>query len=188
MLYRRCKTLDEDPYDGISLYDLSGNREGYWYNRLSYPKDVLYNLTEDRSKGEFLNEFVLALEIKEISENRTYEKLLIESGVDDKGAPFTHTCLIKLLHDKIPCNYSHCIFQITFNGNVVTKENYKKTFGKDNKAISRLRKKCKVELAEMIFTKELWINKRTRKEKLRFIPQLLKRVFNRFTPISTNEL
>ncbi len=88
----------------------------------------------------------------------TYEKTLSQEGSDAENNAITYTVNVKLLHAKIPCNYSHSVFQISLDGTVVTSENYSKTFGKGNQSIRKLRTKCKLELASMIIKGEVRIN------------------------------
>ena len=158
-LYRRCKEEHlEEPFDAIKLYDLSVNRQGNKANPLSLKEEVLYNLFPENGKGEKLNESVITLEIKEVAASNTYEKTIQHDGKDGNGKPITHTCFLQLLHDKLPCNYSHCIFRITFNGQVVTEQNYKQTLKRNGASVTELRNKCKIEFEQMIREKEVRIN------------------------------
>ncbi len=134
------------------------NREGPKDNPISMAEDVLYNLNPNNGKGEKLDAAILPLEITEISVNNTYEKSLHQPGLDGHNNPVTHKCDITLLHDKLPCNYSHCIFRIYLNGVQVTEENYKKTLGKRSDFMTELRTKCKVEFEEMIRREEIRMN------------------------------
>ena len=157
LIYRRCRDID-NPFDEIKLWDVSCNRQGTVENPICEIDDVLYNLEPDNGKGERLNEDIVVLEIKELSGNNTYEKTFEEEGLDGNGNMITNSCLMKLLHDRLSCNYSHCIFQCTFNGIIVTNENYKITIGRKGTSISQLRTTCKLALAEMIIRKEIRIN------------------------------
>jgi hypothetical protein len=156
LYYRSLPDKVKNPFDGISLYDLSTNRGGSVDNPISTKEDALYNITPENGEGEkFPNKVVVTLVIKELSENETYEKAITHVGLDGNNNPVTLTCYIKLLHDKLPCNYSHCIFRIWFDGTMVTKQNYKNTFGKKGSNMSELRTLCKVEFEEMILREEV---------------------------------
>lgn len=158
-LYRRCKLESlEEPFDAIKLYDLSVNRQGNKDCPLSSEEDVLYNLQPDNGRGEKLDEKVITLEIKELTDNKTYEKTIQHQGLDGNGKSIIHTCFLQLLHDKLPCNYSHSIFRITFNGQIVTEQNYRNTLKKNSTSITELRNKCKIEFEQMIRDKEVYIN------------------------------
>lgn len=158
-LYRRCKPEHlEEPFDGIKLCDLSVNRQGNKANHLSHKEEVLYNLNPENGKGEKFDEVVITLEIKALTVNNTYEKTIQHDGQDGNGQPITYTCFIQLLHDRLPCNYSHCIFHITFNGEVVTEQNYNRTLRRKGTLVTELRNKCKIEFEQMIREKEVRIN------------------------------
>lgn len=158
-LFHRCKQDKiNDPFDGIRLYDLSTNREGKKEFPLSFDRDVLYNMNPSNGKGEWLDDAVITLEIKELSANLTYEKTILQEGQDGNCKPITHNCYIRLLHDKLPCNYSHCIFKITLNGMGITRDNWNTTLGKRTEAITELRTKCKIEFEKMIIEREVRMN------------------------------
>ena len=159
LLFYRCAPEKlEEPFDGIKLYDLSTNREGQKLSPISTPGDVLYNLNPENGKGERLKQAVITLEITEVSAAGTYEKTITHQGLDGENNPTTYKCFIILLHDKLPCNYSHCIFRITLNGTVLTKDNWNNTLGKKTKYISELKIKCKIEIEKMIRAREVRIN------------------------------
>jgi hypothetical protein len=157
-LFHRCPHEHvKEPFDNISLYDLSTNRQGRKDEPLCERDDVLFNLNPDNGKGERLNCYINTLEIKEISPNQTYQKSISHQGKDGDGKPVTHTCDIVLLHDRLPCNYSHSIMRITFNGTIVTQENYKNTLRRKGQYITELRTKCKLEFEKMILNEEVRI-------------------------------
>ena len=158
-LYYRCKPehLDQ-PFDGIKIFDLSVNRQGHKNNLLSNPEDVLFNINPENGKGELLDTAIITLEIIEISENNTYEKTINHEGEDGEGNPKTYSCFLKLLHDKLVCNYAHSIFKIKFEQETVTRDNWKITLGKKGKSVTELRTKCKLEFEEMIRNNEVRIN------------------------------
>lgn len=150
-LFHRCKPEHiSQPFDGITLYDLSTNREGKKEQPLSQREDVLLNTDPENGHGERYNSGILTFAVSEISESNTYEKEISHEGKDGKGNPIVHTCVIKLLHNRLPCNYSHSIMRLIFNGEVVTRENYENTIGRRGDSITKLRNKCKLELESLI--------------------------------------
>lgn len=157
-LFRRCKNEEvQQPFESIRLYDLSFNREGNPKSPLCQRDDVLFNTNPENGKGPKYNELIIPLEIKEVAESGTYEKIISHPGIDGDNNPIIHTCVLKLLHDRLPCNYSHCIFRVTYNSVVVTSENYQTTIGRKSTYVQQLRTKCKTELEWMILKGEIWI-------------------------------
>lgn len=145
-LYWRCKEEKFlNPYAEISLADVSINRQGNPSCPISEPNDALYNITD--SKNEQYECGIIILEIKEI--NKPY----IKKFVDTDGANIEHTVEMELIHDPLNCMYPHSLFKFRLNGQEVTMLNYESTLKKSNKAISRLRKRCKDELTRMIKSK-----------------------------------
>jgi hypothetical protein len=150
-LYHRCKPEHlNQPFDGITLYDLSTNREGRKDSPLCQKEDVLFNTEPHNGHGEKYDWSVVTFEISEVSESKTYEKIISSDGKDGKGKPIVNICEIKLLHDRLPCNYSHSIMRLRFNGEVVTRDNYNTTIGRRGDSVTQLRNKCKIELESMI--------------------------------------
>lgn len=142
-LYWRCDQSNFDnPYTSISLADVSINRQGNPKSPISHPSDVLYDTTD--SLNEKYHKGVIVLEIKKINQPYVKEYNLIDANNININVK------MELLHDPLCCMFPHCIFQFRLNNSIVTIENYKKTFGKDNKHLSRLRKSCKDELTRMI--------------------------------------
>ncbi|OFY20130.1 MAG: hypothetical protein A2W98_12345 [Bacteroidetes bacterium GWF2_33_38] len=145
-LYWRCKEEKfSNPYAEISLADVSINRQGNPCAPISEPQDALYNLTD--SKNEKYDCGIIILEIKEIS------KPYIKKYEDIDGNENIHKLEMELIHDPLNCMYPHSLFKFRLNGQDVTMSNYDSTLKKSNKAISRLRKRCKDELTRMIKTK-----------------------------------
>lgn len=146
-LFRRCKEEDKNnPFDSISLVDLSINRRGPNQNLiLCDPNDVLYNTNPTNGKGNIINESISCLEIKELNDINEYEKIHTHDELK---------CKIHLKHDKTPCMYSHCSFKIYYNDIETTYENYNKGLKKNNK----LRIWCKNELAKMYIKEEVRLN------------------------------
>lgn len=152
LLYRRSPN-PASPFDGISLVDLSVNRQGSAQAPLCEPDDVLFNFNPGNNKGPRLKEHIVILEIKELTPERIYEKeqkypLQIEEYA------LVHNCRMRLCHRKEECNYAHCAFEIFFDGVEMTFGNYKQHLGKHK----QLRTWCKNELAKMIIKREVRIN------------------------------
>lgn len=160
LLFRRCPPeIKDDPFGKISLIDLSVNRSGKSGSPISFPKDVLLNFapTEKTAGVEQFNEEIVALELKEVNHHKTYVKSRIIQREITKGKNKSidaHSCCICLKHKKIECNYSHCTFEVYFDGVEQTFENYSKSLGKHNS----LKTWCKNEIAKMIIKEEVWIN------------------------------
>ena len=142
-----------NPFDGISLVDLSVNRSGLLLEKLSEPADVLFNMTPENQKGEMLNEEVVHLRISELDENNQYKKAETRTK-EINGITTTNSCLLHLRHKKEECNYAHCAFEVIYNSVEMTYENYSKHLKKD----TVLRSWCKNEIAKMIVKEEVWIN------------------------------
>ncbi len=151
-LFRRCKEEEKiNPFDTISLSDVSVNREGSGDNKLSLPEDVLYNMNPDNGKGEKLNLSISYLNILELNNQNQYFKILCSYNVNTS---LTDICQICLKHKKEDCNYSHSAFVFCYNGVEISNfEIYKNTW--KNK---KLRTKCKNELSKMIIKEEVRIN------------------------------
>lgn len=153
-LFRRCSQGKKaNPFDGISLVDLSVNRSGHADNLLSKPNDVLLNTDPANGKGQILNEEIVCLRIAELNEYGQYIKEN-SNEKDVNGTKITNTCLIHLKHKIEECNYAHCAFEIYFNGIEMTYKNYDKNLKKD----TLLRTWCKLEIVKMIVREEVWIN------------------------------
>lgn len=162
-LFRRCKEEErENPFDSISLVDLSLNRGGDEEFQFSLPKDVLYNTnpTETKTQQVFDEEVVVALEIKELDAQSQYRKLFYEpvGNQNEEQLYGQFCCEIFLRHKPDDCNYSHCSFEFYYKGEEVTWKNYKTTLGKGNSETRKLRTKCKYEISRMIIKEEVRIN------------------------------
>lgn len=160
-LYYRCEeAVKLNPFDSISLVDLSNNRSGSQANFLSYPEDVLYNTnpTALKPQEKFDKLSIVCLEIVEL-ENNSYRKEFKEPvnlPIPNPTNIQQNVCVINLKHKPIECNYSHCTFEFHFNTIEVTFENYKTTLGaKANKII---RTKCKQEISKMIIKEVIRVN------------------------------
>lgn len=146
-LYRRCKIEEIDnPFDSLSLVDISVNRQGFGENILSTPEDVLYNTSQEKYPAlQRFDMHVSYLEIEELNDQLAYEK---------SNAIEHNECTILLRHKKEECMYCHCAFEIYYNGTEMTWENYKDSLGRN----SKLKTWCKLELSKMIMKEAVRIN------------------------------
>jgi hypothetical protein len=145
-LYYRCN-LNEctKPYQNISLYDVSHNRN--FNDCQTYPKDdVLFNIDPNNPEERVLGKHINTTLIKSLSINNTFEKSLVSES--DKNI----TAHIKLIHDPNPCMYSHCVFEISLNQIVINKQNYSSELNKSNKTYKNLRRDIRQELTSIIYS------------------------------------
>lgn len=166
LIYRRLpERIISNPF-GISLADISVNRKGLSSEPpLCEREDVLYNTTPEKKPGERIDEAIITLIIKRLTPELVYKFI---SRPDPKVLPpnapvhpnrltqeeiDNTVCVMELIHKPIPCNYSHCAFEIRLNGEEVTMDNYNQTLGL--KKYSEVRDKLRIELVEMILTEEI---------------------------------
>jgi hypothetical protein len=144
-LYYRCKAGEcKKPYDKISLYDISHNRN--FHDGKQYPKeDVLYN-TNDHDPSERHESDIVVLKITELSKEQTFSKELVSQSDPDVKAHIT------LLHDPLPCMYTHSVFEISINETIIDRENYNTFLGKSNRLFKNLRSDIRQELSSIIQT------------------------------------
>ena len=141
-LYMRCKPEAlKNPYESISITELSHNRAGLQHNILCNPDDVLYSIKSDEPFEKYEGLDVCTLAIKSLNANNQYHK---EYSEEKNGQ--TYTGMIKLLHEPVPCMYPHSVFRVWLNGETVTYDNYKQTL----KKVTKIRNLLKEELASMI--------------------------------------
>jgi len=143
-LFYRCKPENlTKPYDNISLYDISHNRD--FNNAQTFTEnDVFYNIIEGdlREKYDDLN--FISFHIKNLSKGKhTYIKHL---AIED----LTATIILK--HAPVPCMYPHSVLEILINGVVINNENYKTELGKKNQKFSTLRNLIRQELSSIVQT------------------------------------
>lgn len=165
LLFRRCnRGRRQDPFDDISLVDLSMNRGGPPNGQhLCKDEDVLYNTTPEDGKGEKYDMDVSYLRIKELDSDGHYRKELSHTQENQGQLPIQASCLIRLRHKMEECNYPHSAFEFYYGGveetgTEVTFANYKTTLGRQNRAHSALRTMCKHEISKMIVREEVRIN------------------------------
>jgi len=145
-LYYRCKPNDlKRPYDKISLYDISHNRN---FNDASLfsEKDVLYNIIEDDEVQLYENLNIVTLKIIELQGRYTHIKEI--TSINDSSVK----ALIVLKHSPVPCMYPHSVFEISVNDEVVDKSNYKQLLNKKNQTYKNLRSDIRQELTSIIQT------------------------------------
>lgn len=145
-LYYRCKSGEcSKPYDKISLYDISHNRN--FCNPEEYRKeDVLYNIIENDPRQRYIDLDTVVLEIRNLLDNITYYKEIVSRENPNIRAG------IRLVHDPIPCMYPHSVFEITINGVLINRENYDLLLNKRNKTFKNLRSDIRQELTSIIQT------------------------------------
>ena len=144
-LYYRCKAGEcKKPYDKISLYDISHNRN--FCNEQQYPKeDVLFNTIESDPSTTYDSRIVV-LKITKLSKEETFSKELVSQSNSSLKARIT------LLHDPLPCMYTHSVFEISIDGTIINKNNYNSTLGKRNMSYKNLRSDIRQELTSIIQT------------------------------------
>lgn len=139
--YRVRPEIAQKPYDKIPLLDISHNRD--FNDPLTYLlDDVFYNIDPNSDDERYEGLEAITLEIKQL-DSITFER----SYSTPCG---THTVVLKLKHDPVPCMYPHSVFELTFDNVVVDKGNYKTGFGKDNKILSNLRSRVRQDFTSMM--------------------------------------
>jgi hypothetical protein len=142
-LYYRCKNeLIKRPYDKISLYDISHNRN-FNDDSIFLKEDVLYNIDEIDARERYSDLEIVVLKINNLQNNVIYTKEITENDVVFK---FTVT----LKHSPEPCMYPHSVFQITKNDIIINKENYGSTLDKKNMVYKNIRSDIRQELTSII--------------------------------------
>lgn len=158
-LYYRCEeAVKSNPFDKISLIDLSHNRSGTWFNFLSKPEDVLYN-TNPLKPEQIIDLSIACLKIEELIDNAYIKE--IKEPADNPATPIIPeqlVCVIKLKHKPIECNYSHCAFEFYLNNTEVTFDNYRTTLGHKSSNPTKIRTRCKHEISKMIIKEVVRIN------------------------------
>lgn len=143
LLYMRCAADNlSNPYNSITLSELSHNRGGSNENPISDPDDVLYNIRPDLDFEKYPDKVVCTIRILDLNEQSQYDKSFSDGS---------NAATIRLIHEPLPCMYPHAVFRILFNEEIVTYKNYKDNLKKANK----LRNSLKTELASMIVTQTL---------------------------------
>lgn len=153
-LYYRCKSGEcSKPYDKISLYNISHNRN--FCSPQEYKReDVLFNILEEDQR-QFYDLNTTVLKIKSLENNATYIKEIISRDNADIKATIT------LKHEPIPCMYPHSIFEVCINGIIVNSENYTGILNKKSKTYKNLRSDIRQELTSIIQTGNIDSSKNT---------------------------
>jgi hypothetical protein len=150
LIFRRCNPKElENPFQAISLRDISNNLGTNCGNFISEMDDVLFNIVPEDEIEKYTGKVVCVLEIKSLNQNNQYIKNFQEIKEGN-----SNDCNMQLLHDPLFCMYPHCVFRIWVNKVVVTKDNYEVTLSKLNK----LRTAIRQELATMIRRNAIEIN------------------------------
>ena len=146
-LYYRCNIEEcTKPYQKLSkLYDISHNRN--FSDSESFPKeDVLFDIRIHNTREIIPDKHINVSIIKSLSDNHTFERNF--ESVDDSSV----IVYIKLIHNPLPCMFSHCVFEISINDIVISDENFATTLGKDNKLNKNLRRDIRQELTSIIYS------------------------------------
>ncbi len=143
-LYYRCKPENcSRPYDRISLYDISHNRN--FGDSISFPsEDVLFNIIETDDRERYDNMEVIILKIAKLNGNMTFIKEILSRNDESLKA------VIKLIHDPKPCMYPHSVFEISVNGITINPTNYNDLLNKGNRTYKNLRSDIRQELTSML--------------------------------------
>lgn len=159
LLFRRCPPNHvRNPFDSISLVDVSVNREGPEAGKFCEEEDVLYITIPNDGDKEKYEESICRMQILELNDNSQYEKRIDGKQAGPNGEQNDISCTIKLKHKSEDCNYAHSAFEFYYDEEEVTWENFKATLGKDNKGHRKLRTTCKTEISKMILKEEVRIN------------------------------
>jgi hypothetical protein len=141
-LYRRCKPEDlSNPYNSVSLAELSHNRAGNERNRISEASDVLFNIVLALGFERYDDMVACPIRIKDLDQHGQYDK----SFSDDKG----NIARIRLLHEPDPCMFPHCVFRVWYNEEVAELDNRNYTRN------GKIRIQLKHELASMLYNQTL---------------------------------
>lgn len=155
-LYYRCNIEEcTKPYQKLSkLYDISHNRN--FGNNTDFPKeDVLFDVNPLTPQEIIPNKHINVSIIKALSKNKTFEKSI--KSEDDP----TIILNIKLLHDPLPCMYSHCVFEISINNIIITDDNFEAKLGGKSKLYKNLRRDIRQELTSIIYSNIIDSNSET---------------------------
>ncbi len=106
LLFMRCAPDKlSNPYNSITISDLSHNRRGSEENPVSESEDVLYNIRPDIDFEKYTDKVVCTIRILDLNADNKYDKSFTEDG---------NTATIRLIHEPEPCMYPHCVFRILF--------------------------------------------------------------------------
>lgn len=148
-LYYRCKPENlKKPYDIISLYDISHNRN--FNEDIVKSESVYFNILENVPIEKYTELNHVTLLISQLSNNTTFYKKISKKNNQE----IDFVVEITLKHDPVPCMYPHSVFEIRLNNEVICKENYNSTLnlkkGENKKILSDLRSEIRQELTSII--------------------------------------
>lgn len=148
-LYYRCSSGEcAKPYQSISLYDISHNRN--FGDNKKYPKeDVLFNIDMNTKIEKYENKEINVSVINTLNNDNTFEKTIVSEDASELIAK------ILLTHDPLPCMYPHCVFKISLNEITVTKENYDEVLNKKSRIFKNIRRDIRLELTSIIYSSRL---------------------------------
>lgn len=147
LLYFRCeKSVLENPYEKITIAELSHNRSGE-NNSLSHPKDVLFNISDDTSFETYDGLEICELRIVDLNPYNKYSKNYTETKNQ-----IEYYCLFELFHEPEPCMYPHVVFRVTLNGEIIQKG---KSYESSIKKLTRIKNSLKEEIASMIVRRQI---------------------------------
>lgn len=145
ILYRRVtQKMLENPFNNITLSDLSHNLGTNNGNQISKLKDVLYSINKEEEESVYTQP-VITLRIISVNEQNEYNKVFENPKNSDIKIR------IKLTHKPVACMYPHVVFQFfmtTQTEKEVTFDNYSHTLG--HRRNKQLRTIVRHELASMI--------------------------------------
>lgn len=146
-IYRRCKPEQiENPFNSISIADVSTNRQGFQENIISVPEDVLINTTSN--SPEILDEQVVCvLEITDLLKSGIYFKEFSQTKGDA-----IHVAALELVHDPTICMFPHCEFRVHLNGQQVGINEYGIVI---RKKLREIHTSLKQALASMIIKNQI---------------------------------
>jgi len=145
-IYYRClpEVLD-NPYKGISICELSHNRQGLQINRLSEPNDVLINITGN-GPNTYTDKVVCVLTIKDVDGTaNTYNKTFTQEKDN-----IQHEARMKLIHDPDECMYPHSVFRVWLNEELINYNNYNLV-----DKLKQIKSGLKTALAAMIIQRQI---------------------------------
>ncbi len=130
------------PYN-VSLVDLSHNRNFNNPETFS-PDDVLWNTDENKGFQRYEEKSIVSLElILEEGIDTIYNRF--QSCIDDD-----HFVEVVLKHKPIHCNLAHSAFEISYNNNLVTWENWDDTLGLKKGEFKRVVKELRNDIRQFL--------------------------------------
>lgn len=117
LLYRRSKKSEVNSPFQITLTDLSVNRQGAQTCILSEADDVLFSLDLDDENVTYIGMEVVKMKVLNVdNQYKTYR--FVDGPVK-----------MQLLHNPLDCNYSHSVFRVWYNDQIITFGNWNESLG-----------------------------------------------------------